>query len=47
MSSSAMINKICKILLPNIDIILSVGGAFAGILDFVLDKNLNNSIWVI
>ena len=47
MSSSVVINKILNILLPNVDIILSIGGAISGILDYAFDKKLNNSIWVI
>ena len=40
-------NKILTVLIPNIDIVLSIGGAISGILDYALDKKLNNSIWVI
>lgn len=46
-TSSAMINKILNILVNNIDIVLSVGGAIAGFLDYIFDKKLNNSIWVV
>ena len=46
-TSSATINKILNILIPNIDIVLSIGGAISGILDFLFDKKLNNSIWVV
>ena len=47
MSSSVVFNKILTVLIPNIDIVLSIGGAISGILDYALDKKLNNSIWVI
>jgi len=46
-TASATINKFLNVLIPNIDIVLSVGGAVAGILDYAFDKKLNNSIWVI
>ena len=46
-TSSVVINKFLNIILPNIDIILSLGGLVAGILDYIFDKSLNNSIWVI
>lgn len=45
MTSSVTINKMLKILVPNIDIVLSIGGAISGILDYAFDKKLNNSIW--
>lgn len=46
-TSSGIINKVLKVLLPNVDIILSIGGAVSGVLDFLFVKKLNNSIWVI
>lgn len=46
-ASSMAINKFINVLIPNIDIVLSVGGMFSGFLDYVFDKNINNSIWVI
>ena len=47
LTSSIAINSFINIILPNVDIILSVGGLISGILDFVFDKSINNSIWVI
>ena len=47
LTSSVAINKFINIIVPNIDIILSIGGLIAGVLDYVFDKSLNNSIWVI
>ena len=44
--SSATINKILNITVPNIDIFLSIGGIVSGILDLAFDRQLNNSIWV-
>ena len=29
----------------NVDIVLSVGGAISGILDYIFDKSINNVIW--
>ena len=46
-TSSVVINKFINIIVPNIDIILSIGGLLAGVLDYIFDKSLNNSIWVI
>ena len=46
-TSSLVINKFLNIIVPNIDIILSLGGLLAGVLDYIFDKSLNNSIWVI
>ncbi len=43
-TSSVTINKILNVLIPNIDIALSIGGAISGILDYIFDKKLNNSI---
>ena len=47
MTCSIAINKILNVLIPNIDILLSIGGAISGILDYVFDKKLDNSIWVV
>ena len=47
LTASVTINKLLNVLVSNIDIVLSVGGLIAGILDFAFDKKLNNSIWVI
>ena len=46
-TSSIVVNKFLNIAIPNIDIFLSIGGAISGILDYIFDKKLNNSIWVI
>ena len=46
-ASSSTINWILKKVASNIDVVLSIGGAIAGILDIAFDKKLNNSIWVI
>ena len=46
-TSSLVINKFLNIMVSNIDIILSLGGLLAGVLDYIFDKSLNNSIWVI
>ena len=47
LTSSVVINKFLNIIVPNIDIILSLGGLLSGVLDYIFDKSLNNSIWVI
>ena len=47
LTSSVVINKFLNIIVPNIDIILSIGGLLSGVLDYIFDKSLNNSIWVI
>ena len=47
LTSSVVINKFLNIIVPNIDIVLSLGGLLAGVLDYVFDRSLNNSIWVI
>jgi len=47
LTSSVIINKFLNIIVPNIDIILSLGGLLSGVLDYIFDKSLNNSIWVI
>ena len=46
-TSSVVINKFLNIIVPNIDIVLSLGGLLAGVLDYIFDKSLNNSIWVV
>lgn len=45
LTSSVIINKLLNLIVPNIDIFLSVGGVVSGILDFAFDKLLNNCIW--
>lgn len=47
LTSTVLVNKFLNIIVRNIDIILSVGGLISGILDYIFDKSLNNSIWVI
>ena len=47
LTSSVVINKFLNIIVPNIDIVLSLGGLIAGVLDYIFDKSLNNSIWVV
>ena len=46
-TSSATINKLLNVLVPNIDMVLSLGGAISGILDYIFDKRINNSILVL
>ncbi len=46
LATSVLFNKILNSLIDNIDIVLSVGGAISGLLDYAFDKKLNNSIWV-
>ena len=46
-TSSILINSFLNLIIPNIDIILSAGGMIAGALDYIFDKSINNSIWVI
>lgn len=46
LTASVTINKLLNILVNNIDIVLSVGGLVAGILDYATDKKLDNRIWV-
>ena len=46
-ATSVVFNKVLNGLIENIDIVLSVGGAISGILDYAFDKKLNNSIWVL
>lgn len=40
-TNSAIVNKFFNY----IDIVLSVGGAISGILDYIFDKSINNVIW--
>ena len=44
--SSASVNFILNILVPNISIFLSVGGFVAGILDVWSDRKLDNKITI-
>ena len=44
-TSSAIINKFLNIVIKNIDIVLSIGGAISSALDYVFDKKLDNVIW--
>ena len=44
-TSSAIINKFLNMVIKNIDIVLSIGGAISGVLDFIIDKKLNNVVW--
>ncbi len=44
-ATSATVNKLLNVIVPNITIFLSVGGMVAGLLDWLTDKNLNNKIW--
>ena len=37
--------KTLNLLLKNVDIVLSLGGFFAGMLDLCLDRRLNDTIW--
>ena len=43
-TSSFVINKILNVLLPNVDLILSLGGAISGLVDWVVDKNLDGKV---
>lgn len=42
--TSVTINTILDMIVDNITIFLSIGGLFAGLLDWVSDKKLNNKI---
>ena len=46
LTASVTINKLLNILVSNIDIVLSLGGLVAGVLDYAMDKKLDNRIWV-
>lgn len=46
LTATVTINKLLNILVNNIDIVLSVGGLVAGVLDYAMDKRLDNRIWV-
>lgn len=42
---SAIVNKFLNFIIEDVDIVLSVGGAISGILDYIFDKSINNVIW--
>ena len=44
-TNSAIVNKFLNYIIENVDIVLSVGGAIFGILDYIFDKSINNVIW--
>lgn len=44
-TNSAIVNKFLNYIIENVDIVLSVGGAISGILDYIFDKSINNVIW--
>lgn len=44
-TNSAIVNKFFNYIIENVDIVLSVGGAFSDILDYIFDKSMNNVIW--
>lgn len=44
-TNSAIVNKFFNYIIENVDIVLSVGGAISGILDYIFDKSINNVIW--
>lgn len=46
-TNSAIVNKFLNYIIENVDIVLSVGGAISGILDYIFDKSINNVIWKI
>lgn len=43
-TNSAIVNKFLNYIIENVDIVLSVGGAISGILDYIFDKSINNVI---
>ena len=43
-TNSAIVNKFLNFIIENVDIVLSVGGAIFGILDYIFDKSINNVI---
>ena len=45
-SLSVTINKLLNVVIPNIDIFLSVGGMIAGVIDYLVDGRLDNALWV-
>lgn len=38
--NSAIVNKFLNYIIENVDIVLSVGGAISGILDYIFDKSI-------
>ena len=44
-TNSAIVNKFLNYIIENVDMVLSVGGAFSDILDYMFDKSINNVIW--
>ena len=44
-TNSAIVYKFLNYIIENVDIVLSVGGAFSNILDYIFDKSINNVIW--
>lgn len=44
-TNSVIVNKFLNYIIENVDIVLSVGGAISGILDYIFDKSINNVIW--
>lgn len=40
-TNSAIVNKFLNYIIENVDIVLSVGGAIFGILDYMFDKSIN------
>lgn len=44
-TNSAIVNKNLNYIIENVDIVLSVGGAISGIIDYIFDKSINNVIW--
>ena len=44
-TNSAIVNKFLNFIIEDVDIVLSVGGAISGILDYIFDKSINNVIW--
>lgn len=44
-TSSAIVYKFLNYIIENVDMVLSVGGAFSDILDYMFDKSINNVIW--
>lgn len=44
-TNSAILIKFLNYIIENVDIVLSVGGAIYGILDYIFDKSINNVIW--
>lgn len=44
-TNSAIVYKFLNYIIENVDMVLSVGGAFSDILDYMFDKSINNVIW--